>query len=135
MKKLPLIIVFAGFTWAIPVYAQDTTGNRMVAAEKYIDSVDIGQMINGAIAQMAQNLSSDKRQAFARDAQKGLDIQRLRNLMINSMVQVFTVDELNLLAEFYGSGTGKSIMKKFPEYMSIAMPMIQAELKRAVGKN
>jgi hypothetical protein len=134
LKKLTLMLVLAGLAWAAPASAQDTVGNRLVAAEKYADTTDISQMMNAAINEMAKNVPSKDRKEFIRYMRNGMNIPKLRNLIINAMVQVFSVDELNLLAQFYGSPTGKSIMKKFPEYMGVMMPMLQAELARVAKK-
>ncbi len=135
MKKLNLIIVIAVLIWAVPVYAQDTVGNRTIAAEKYIDSIDLNKMINGMIAQVAKTLPKDKSQFFVKKAKAGIDTQGLRSVLIDTLVQVFNLEELVLMAEFYGSPTGKSIASKFPKYMGVAMPLIGAELKRAVRRN
>jgi hypothetical protein len=134
LKKLTLIVVLAGLSWAVPAVAQDTVGNRMVAAEKYADTVDFNKMFEGMIVEMARNIPSNKRKSFVREMRQSMNAQRVRNIAINSMVQVFTVDELNLLAQFYGSPTGKSIMKKFPEYTGVLMPMLNAEIARAAKK-
>jgi hypothetical protein len=51
--------------------------------------------------------------------------------MLNAMVKNFTADELNALADFYGSPVGKSAMAKFPGYLGDVMPGLLAEMRRA----
>ena len=132
---MAVAIAIGGLSWSIPAIAQDTIGNRLLAAEKYAATSDIGEMLNGAIAEAAKNIPKNERKKFILETARNIDIPRLRSLMVNAMVQVFTVDELNLLTEFYGSPTGQSIMKKFPEYMGAVMPFMQDELKKAAEKN
>ena len=49
-----------------------------------------------------------------------------------SMVKTFTTDELNALANFYGSQHGASAMEKFGVYMGQVMPAIQQEIQSAI---
>jgi hypothetical protein len=51
--------------------------------------------------------------------------------MLASMAKHFTVDELNALADFYGSREGRSAMKKFGAYMADIMPVIEQEMTKA----
>ena len=49
-----------------------------------------------------------------------------------------SADELNALADFYGSSVGASAMKKFGAYMADVAPALQLELRRGMqelGKN
>ena len=46
------------------------------------------------------------------------------------MIDTFTADELNALADFYGSKHGNSAMQKFGRYMGQVVPAVQAELQR-----
>jgi hypothetical protein len=50
------------------------------------------------------------------------------------MVKIFTAQELNALADFYGSPVGKSAMGKFGIYMAEVMPALQQELIQAMGQ-
>jgi hypothetical protein len=47
------------------------------------------------------------------------------------LVKYFTPDELEALADFYGSPVGKSAMQKFPSYMAAMMPTLEREIRRA----
>ena len=50
------------------------------------------------------------------------------------MVEFFTADELDALADFYGSQLGRSIIKKFPKYMAAVMPTMNAHVVQASEK-
>jgi hypothetical protein len=63
-----------------------------------------------------------------------VDGERLRAIALDKMIAVFSVEELNALAAFYGSPVGQSIVTKFPVYMAEVMPVIQLELTQAARK-
>jgi hypothetical protein len=56
----------------------------------------------------------------------------LERAAMASMVKVFTAEELNALADFFGSPVGKAAMGKFGVYMADVMPVIQQEMFRAL---
>ena len=56
----------------------------------------------------------------------------IEKLSRESMIRTFTADELNALADFYGSKNGSSVMLKFGTYMSEVMPAIQQEVQRGL---
>ena len=48
------------------------------------------------------------------------------------MLKTFTAEELNALADFYGSKNGYSAMRKFGSYMALVTPALQQEVQRAL---
>lgn len=108
-------------------HAQDTTGNRLAAAERYADTFDFQSMMEQTVSQLAANVPPNQRQAYMAEMAK-LEWGWLRNMAITSMVQVFTTDELRALADFYGSPVGREIFSKFPAYMGALMPAMQQRL-------
>ena len=121
--SIGLLLVFSAFT--LSAQAQDTSGNRLAAAYRYAKVADIPKMINDMIQQMALNYPENTRQSFIQ-FMSTMDILRVETVMISAMAQHFTVDELEMLEDFYGSPIGKSVMKKMPEYMATVMPSLQA---------
>jgi hypothetical protein len=84
--------------------------------------------------QMSLTLDAGQREAFMAALTRNLDFDAVVKAMKDSMVKNFTADELAALADFYGSPVAKSAMKKFGPYMAETMPVIQAEVAKAVGK-
>ena len=111
-----------------PVAAQDDRTARRAAAERYIAVADLDSMWNGTIAELAKTLPSEHQRPFVAYMEQMIDTTRMRGMLAQSMIDTFTVTELNALADFYGSPAGKSIMKKFPVYMAAIMPAIQKEI-------
>ncbi|WP_421781820.1 DUF2059 domain-containing protein [Kiloniella litopenaei] len=133
MKKLFLAMVF--ILGALNVsFAQDSEADRIAAATRYANTVDFGDMLDKMMLQAAASLPEDNRAVFlAAMKMTDNDIAELRGIAITSMAKTFTAEELDHLAEFYGSPSGQSIMKKFPDYMGQINPGIQQIIVRKVS--
>lgn len=135
MKRIILAallgVALCGPGWFGPAWAQDTLGNRMLAAERYANTFDFKKILEASIIEMAKNYPKEQRGSFIRSMSQGVDPLRLRNFAVNAMTQVFTLEELNALADFYGSPVGRSMLSKFPKYMGMIAPFITQELNSA----
>lgn len=135
MKRIILAAMVSlalfGTGWFGPAWAQDSLGNRLMAAERYADTFDFKKIIEASIIEAAKNYPKEQRGTFIRSMSQGVDPQRLRSFAVNAMTQVFTLEELNALADFYGSPVGRSMLRKFPKYMGMIAPFINQELSRA----
>ena len=63
-----------------------------------------------------------------------VDIDVITDAMVASMVKHFTAEETAAIADLYESPAGQSAMKKMGVYMAEVMPVIEAEIMRAVGE-
>jgi len=113
---------------------EDTSLNRLAQAERYLEATPPKDMFQDIAEQMAMNFDPSQRKAVKDMITKHLDIEALTRTMKDAMVKHFTADELNALADFYGSPAGKSSMKKFGVYMADVMPSVQAEIVKANAK-
>ncbi len=129
--SIGLSLVLSALT--LPAQAQDTAGNRLAAAYRYVKVADVSKFLNNMIQQIALNYPEDKRQHFIQ-FMSTMDFSHLETVMVSALAQHFTVDELELLADFYGSPIGKSVMKKMPQYMATVMPSIEAILIEQASK-
>lgn len=110
----------------------DSSEARLEAAKRYLAVVPMTEMIDKSINEMAQRIPPDKRDEFSKLMKKFIRVEFLEKLAIESMVKVFTTEELNALADFYGSKIGRSVMNKFGVYMAEIMPAMQQEIMRAL---
>ena len=110
----------------------DTHGNRMVAAQRYLDAVPMDELMTNASAEMVKNMPAESREPFITMMTETIRIDVLENAALASMATHFTVQEINALTDFYTSPVGKSDMNKFGLYMADIMPVIQQEIIRAV---
>ena len=113
--------------------AEDTPQSRRQAAERYLKVVPPQELIKDTAENVATNLPEAKRGPFVEAMTKQLDLQKLNQVMIDSMVNRFTVKEINALADFYGSPEGRSVMKKFGLFMADVTPAIEAETRKAIA--
>lgn len=123
-------VAFAACTSA--VWAQDSAADRQAAAARYMSVVPMSKMLDDSFAELALQLPSDKRAGFIAKMKQTVRADALERIALESMIKTFTGDELNALADFYGSKPGRSAMQKFGIYMGQVMPAIQAEIQRAV---
>lgn len=115
-------------------FAQDTSEARLDAAERYAKVFNLPKMMNQTVAQIALNVPENKRQEFIQFMSGALDMQMLEGLIVTSMTEHFTTNELNALADFYGSPEGISIVEKMPVYMASTMPRIQSVVLQTAKK-
>jgi hypothetical protein len=115
--------------------AADTPSNRRQAAERYLQVVPPADLMKDGAEKLAESLPEAARDDFIRSMTRDLDIARLSDAMMQSMVKHFTVAEIDALTQFYGSLEGRSVMKKFGLYMADVMPVMQAEIERVVQEN
>ncbi|BDW94638.1 hypothetical protein MACH10_03230 [Thalassospira tepidiphila] len=135
LKGLALLLAFLTVVaLSNPAVAQDTSEAKLEAAERYAKIFNLPQMMNETVGQIALTVPENKRQEFIKFMSQALDMQKLESLIVTSMTEHFTTNELNALADFYGSPEGVSIVKKMPVYMASTMPRIQSAVIQAAKK-
>jgi len=128
-----LLLVSAVLNCGI-VLAGDTTEDRTKAAERYLSVMPMKSLMDDTITEMAKQVPAEKRKLFTELMNQFINIEELEKITKKAMIKVFTAEELNALADFYGSKIGKSAMKKFGVYMAEVMPYIQNEMMQAGQK-
>lgn len=103
----------------------DSTANRMSEANRYLSIMPPEDMFTGMAKKFSVRVPPEKRQAFIDTMTKNLDKEKFKSIIRDAMIKNFTADELKALSDFYGSGVGRSAMKKFGHYLSDAMPQLQ----------
>ena len=121
--------------FSLPAFAlEDTPQNREQQADRYLQAVPPQSMMGDMSAKMAETLPEEQRDEFKTLMTKYLDIGRVTVAIKAAMVKTFTADELQALADFYGSDVGKAAMAKMGTYMSEVMPATMKEVQAALGK-
>jgi hypothetical protein len=111
--------------------AQDTQEARREAALRYARVAPMAKLMEDGVTEISKQIPEGQRAQFAAMMQQSIRIDELERAAIDAMVEVFTAQELNALADFYGSPIGQSAMGKFGVYMAEVMPFLQQELMRA----
>ena len=133
LKTIPLLI---GLSFLIFGCATTPEGSqpdaKMKAIERYLGVVPTQEVMNDMAVKFSKTMPEQNREAFIELMTKKIDINVLEDAMKASMQKHFTIGEINALADFYSKPEGRSVMKKMPDYMADVMPVIHAEIKRAI---
>ena len=124
-----LLVAAAPSAFAI----EDTAANRRAEAERYVQSVDVQTFWNTWAVILAGSRPPDQQQA-ALDKLRKVEISRIRAIMVETCIKVYTADELSGMAKFYNSAVGKAVLKKSPEFDKTLTLGIQAEAQRVLGQ-
>jgi hypothetical protein len=127
------ILLFSGSRQAVQAL-DDTLSNRETAAGHYLQVASLADLMADVSEKAAVIVPEAERARFKAVLTKELDIAALTSAMRSSLVRIFTADELEAMAQFYGSPAGKSILRKFGAYMADVMPIIQTEVIRAATR-
>lgn len=117
---------------AFHALASDTEQERVAAAKRYLEVAQMSKITDDAVTELAKTYPAEKRDKFLEFMREAVRPEVLEQAAMASMVKVFTAEELNALADFFGSPIGRSAMGKFGIYMADVMPVIQQEMFRAL---
>jgi hypothetical protein len=118
---------------ALPAGA-DSEQERVAAARRYIEVAQMAKITDDTVNELAKGFSGEQREKFVAYMHDAVRPEVLEQAAMASMVKVFTAEELNALADFFGSPLGRSAMDKFGLYMADIMPVIQQEMLRALSQ-
>ena len=111
---------------------EDSQSARRAAAIHYMNVNPTDIMMKDAVEKMAETMPEDQREYFKEVILKHLRQEVIEGISLNIMVKHFTAQELNALADFYGSEVGRSAMKKFDIYLAEIMPFMRQEMLSAM---
>ncbi|MDA8325151.1 MAG: DUF2059 domain-containing protein [Nitrospiraceae bacterium] len=134
-KKIFAVVVLMAVFFAHSAFAggaNDSQEARLKAAKRYLEAVPMSKIMDDTLNAVAQRIPADKRAEFISDMKGAINIDAMEKLALDSMVKVFTAEELNALADFYGSKVGESSMGKMGVYMANVMQEMQKEVFAAL---
>ena len=137
MKKIFLFLVFSlcltnASADVKPI--KDTTQNRIAEANRYLSVMPPKDMLIDVVQKISVQIPVHNRQLVIDMMIKHLDLDKFTSILRDSMVRNFTAEELQALANFYGSPIGRSAMKKYGQYTADAMLHIQSLMIDAFQK-
>jgi len=112
--------------------AQDGIADREAAADRYLRAMPMAKMLDDVFAMLSKQFPDDQRAQCLERTKAAVRPDALEKIARTAMVKTFSTDELNALADFYGSKHGESAMQKFGIYMGQVMPAVQAEVQRGL---
>lgn len=133
MKLIARLTLIASTAFvASAAVAQDDVAARKAAVDRYLAVVPMSTMLEDTFSELAKQLPENQRADFISKMRSLVRADRVERIARDAMLRVFTADELNALADFYGSKHGSSAMKKFGVYMAELLPAVRAEMERAI---
>ena len=125
--RLPIAVgLFVVSVGNIQSGAEDDQNTRLSAAKRYAKVYSLSKVLHDSIDEIANPLPEEIRPKFVYFMERNIDVDKLEIITLNIMVKHFTTEELNALADFYGSLVGKSILVKFMPFMAdVQIPLMQ----------
>ena len=127
MRVLRALVLMLLLLPAFHASASDSEEERVAAAKRYLEVAQMSKMADDTVTELAKALPVEQRDKFLEFMHEAVRPEVLEQAAMASMVKVFTAQELNALADFFGSPVGKSAMGKFGIYMADVMPVIQQD--------
>jgi hypothetical protein len=112
----------------------DSEENRMAAAKQYLEAAPPQELLTEMSDKVVKMLPEKSQKSFL-EVMRGKSLQEATyNITLKALVKQFTVPELKAMSAFYGSPEGKSIRKKYGDYMADVMPQVNKEVITALQK-
>ncbi|MDJ0750584.1 MAG: DUF2059 domain-containing protein [Woeseiaceae bacterium] len=135
MKAFQSLLIIILATLSGPAVAiDDTPENRLVQIERYLEAVPPKKIFEDLSNQIAMNFPPGEQLEFRSLMKDFVDLDVITDAMVESMLKHFTAEELAAIADLYESPVGQSAMSKMGVYMAEVMPVIEAEIMRAVDE-
>ena len=134
MKFLRITVVLlalAGSAFASDVLS-DTPEDRAKVVDEYLRAIPVKDLLDDMTGKLAATVPENNREAFKSMLTKHFDLDALVAAEKQSLAKIFTVGELRAMIEYRSTPEGKSSMKKMGAYIADLMPVVQAELKKAM---
>lgn len=132
MRQLVRAVLLLLALVAPSVALADDTAAKRAAAERYVASVPIADMGRSMIESMKRMIPEQQHPALEKALGEVLEPEYNRRVAVDVMVSTMELDELEALADFYGSPIGKRILMKMPRTMALAAEMMQCKALGAV---
>ena len=133
-RFMMLCLAVSALSFAGASYAQDNPDlARKIELAKEMHKIrPARKQVEEAVNQVGRNLPPLERDRFLKMVEKAFDYESLEKLSIDTMVDLFTVAELEKMVGYFGSDEAKSIEKKLPEYQEKLQPEIIRMLDAAM---
>ena len=138
LRTLAILLVIAA-AWS-PARAEDDFEARKALAREYVDifvaTTDLRDMALSSAAPLFDRIARDQPDLWQAKQDVITEIyvshvaERLATAMISldaPMAQVFTLEELRALRDFYASPEGRAVLAKMPAFMKQVMPWVLAQ--------
>ena len=134
LRVAPIALALALYAPAAWSQEIDTPETRAAAAQRYAATFDLTEMMAQTFQAVAKSMPPETRDEVLKRANDLVNVQDMQAFMLKVMVELFTTQELNKLADFYGSAEGQSVLKKTPQMMARIMPYMQRQMMMSIRR-
>lgn len=104
---------------------------RLKLAQKMHEIWPMRQKVESALDALANNIKESERLKFKAGLRKAINYEALEETSIDAMADIYTIDELTKMIDFYGSKEGKSISYKNKDYEKALQPIMIKMMDKA----
>ncbi|MFT3856889.1 MAG: DUF2059 domain-containing protein [Aquabacterium sp.] len=130
---LGTLVLFPSLGWAQGPATKELQ-EKNAAAARYFKAVPFAEMQRGVAEEVAKQFPPDKQADFLKFMNQEVNWASIEVAAKTSLLRHLSTAELNAMADFMEKPEGKSAMNKMKYYMADLMPVIQAEVQRAMAK-
>lgn len=136
-RFMMLCLAVSALSFAGTGYAQDKAADpdlaRKIELAKEMHKIRPARtQVEEAVNQVGRNLPPLERDRFLKMVEKAFDYDALEKLSTDTMVELFTVPELEKMVDYFGSEEARAIEKKLPQYQEKIQPEIIRMLDAAM---
>lgn len=126
-------VVLLACLFAFSAHAQpEDAAAKQQMVERYFASFPVEENVREIATEIAKTMPENERAAFIDFMARQVDFSVIMAAAKKSFQTRFTLEELTALTEFMESPAGRSSMGKMKYYMADVMPVIQAEVVKAL---
>jgi hypothetical protein len=129
---LVLALLVPSLAFAGETVSANELKERIKFATEFHDVRPIRKAIDQDIQKYAETLPESDRENFMRFIQIRIDYDKIEELSIKTMAEIYTVPELKAMIAYFGSPEGKSAEAKGPLYTSRVAPEITRAIDAAL---
>lgn len=105
---------------------------RLALSHKMHEIWPIRPKIENALDVVSEQIQPDKRLEFKSGMRRAISFEALEEQSIEAMADIFTVEELRAMIDFYGSKEGRSVSHKTTDYEQALLPLMTKMIDKAL---
>lgn len=104
---------------------------KVAAAQRYLQNIDLDHSFENIYVALLERLPGEAGAAVIATMRENVRMDRVKDMVVETLLNHYTLEELEALADFYSSDVGRSISRKLPAYLEDVNMAIQQEAERA----
>lgn len=112
--------------------AIDNKAARIEAAQSYVAEFDLPKMLGQSINLAADTLPSGQRAKFIETLNEVINISRIETGLVSVITELYTLEEIVAVAEFYKTPVGRSILAKKELEVAAVQQLVLSEIRLAL---